>query len=67
MINLRDALALMKRGDTKDLFHNNVLIQIVFDYSGTFAIDVCDPETKDKITHYSSKSLKECVAFLERF
>ena len=57
----------MYRGDSKEFFHNNTLIKAVFDYSGTFAIDVCDPETKEIITHYSSTSLKECVDFLERF
>ena len=57
----------MYRGDSKEFFHNNTLIKVVFDYSGAFAIDVCDPETKEVITHYSSTSLKECVDFLERF
>ena len=57
----------MYRGDSKEFFHNNTLIKVIFDYSGTFAIDVCDPETKDIITYYSSTSLKECVDFLERF
>lgn len=57
----------MYRGDSKEFFHNNTLIKVVFDYSGTFAIDVCDPETKEVITHYSSASLRECVDFLERF
>lgn len=57
----------MYRGDSKEFFHNNILIKVIFDYSGTFAIDVCDPETKEIITHYSSSSLKECVDFLERF
>ena len=66
-MNLRNEIALMYRGDSKEFFHNNILIKVIFDYSGTFAIDVCDPETKDIITHYSSISLKECVGFLERF
>lgn len=57
----------MYRGDSKEFFHNNILIKVIFDYSGTFAIDVCDPETKEIITHYSSTSLRECVEFLERF
>ena len=57
----------MYRGDSKEFFHNNTLIKVIFDYSGTFAIDVCDPETKEIITHYSSTSLRECVDFLERF
>ena len=66
-MNLRNEIALMYRGDSKEFFHNNTLIKVVFDYSGSFAIDVCDPETKEVITHYSSASLKECVDFLERF
>lgn len=66
-MNLRNELALMYRGDSKEFFHNNTLIKVIFDYSGAFAIDVCDPETKEIITHYSSASLKECVDFLERF
>ena len=66
-MNLRNEIALMYRGDSKEFFHNNILIKVIFDYPGTFAIDVCDPETKDIITHYSSTSLKECVDFLERF
>ena len=66
-MNLRNEIALMYRGDSKEFFHNNTLIKVVFDYSGTFAIDVYDPETKAIITHYSSTSLKECVDFLERF
>ena len=57
----------MYRGDSKEFFHNNILIKVIFDYTGTFAIDVCDPETKEVITHYYSTSLKECVDFLERF
>lgn len=57
----------MYRGDSKEFFHNNTLIKVIFDYSGTFAIDVCDTETKEIITHYASTSLKECVDFLERF
>lgn len=66
-MNLRNEIALMYRGDSKEFFHNNTLIKVVFDYSGAFAIDVCDPETKEVITHYSSTSLRECVDFLERF
>ena len=66
-MNLRNEIALMYRGASKEFFHNNTLIKVIFDYSGTFAIDVCDPETKEVITHYSSASLKECVEFLERF
>ena len=66
-MNLRNEIALMYRGDSKEFFHNNILIKVVFDYSGTFAINVCDPETKDIITQYSSSSLKECIDFLERF
>ena len=66
-MNLRNEIALMYRGDSKEFFHNNILIKVIFDFTGTFAIDVCDPETKDIITHYSSASLKECVDFLERF
>mgnify|MGYP003482476190 FL=1 len=66
-MNLRNEIALMYRGDSKEFFHNNILIKVIFDYTGTFAIDVCDPETKDIITHYSSSSLKECIEFLERF
>ena len=66
-MNLRNEIALMYRGDSKEFFHNNTLIKVVFDYSGSFAIDVCDPETKEVITHFSSTSLKECVEFLERF
>ena len=66
-MNLRNEIALMCRGDSKEFFHNNTLIKVIFDYSGTFAIDVCDPETKEIITHYSPTSLKECVEFLERF
>lgn len=66
-MNLRNEIALMYRGDSKEFFHNNILIKVIFDYSGTFAIDVCDPETKEVITHYYSTSLKECVDFLERF
>lgn len=66
-MNLRNEIALMYRGDSKEFFHNNTLIKVIFDYSGAFAIDVCDPETKEIITHYSSASLKECVDFLERF
>ena len=66
-MNLRNEIALMYRGDSKEFFHNNFLIKVVYDYSGAFAIDVCDPETKDVITHYSSTSLRECVDFLERF
>ena len=66
-MNLRNEIALMYRGDSKEIFHNNTLIKVIFDYSGTFAIDVCDPETKEVITHYYSASLKECVDFLERF
>ena len=57
----------MYRGDSKEFFHNNILMKVIFDYSGTFAIAVCDPETKEIITHYSSTSLKACVDFLERF
>ena len=66
-MNLRNEIALMYRGDSKEFFHNNILIKVIFDYSGTFAIDVCDPETKEVITHCSSASLRECVDFLERF
>ena len=66
-MNLRNEIALMYRGDSKEFFHNNTLIKVIFDYSGAFVIDVCDPETKEVITHYSSTSLKECVDFLERF
>lgn len=66
-MNLRNELALMYRGGSKEFFHNNILIKVVFESTGTFDIDVCDPETKDIITHYSSTSLKECVDFLERF
>ena len=66
-MNLRNEIALMYRGDSKEFFHTNTLIKVVFDYSGSFAIDVCDPETKEVITHYSSTSLRECVDFLERF
>ena len=66
-MNLRNEIALMYRGDSKEFFHNNIVIKVIFDYSGSFAIDVCDPETKEVITHYSSTSLKECVDFLERF
>ena len=66
-MNLRNEIAVMYRGDSKEFFHNNMLIKVIFDYSGTFAIDVCDPETKEVITHYSSASLRECVDFLERF
>lgn len=66
-MNLRNEIALMYRGDSKEFFHNNILIKVIFDCSGTFAIDVCDPETKEIITHYSSTSLKECIDFLERF
>ena len=66
-MNLRNEIAIMYHGDSKEFFHNNILIKVVFDYSGAFAIDVCDPETKDIITHYSSDSLKECIDFLERF
>ena len=66
-MNLRNEIALMYRGDSKEFFHNNTCIKVVFDYSGAFAIDVCDPETKEVITHYSSASLRECVDFLERF
>lgn len=66
-MNLRNEIALMYRGDSKEFFHNNTLIKVVFDYSGTFAIDACDPETKEAITHYVSNSLKDCVDFLERF
>ena len=66
-MNLRNEIALMCLGDSKEFFHNNTLIKVIFDYSGTFAIDVCDPETKEIITHYSPTSLKECVEFLERF
>ena len=66
-MNLRNEIALMYRGDSKEFFHNNTFIKVVFDYSGSFAIDVCDPETKEVITHYSSTSLRECVDFLERF
>ena len=66
-MNLRNELALMYRGGSKEFFHNYILIKVVFESTGTFAIDVCDPETKEIITHYSSTSLKECVDFLERF
>ena len=66
-MHLRNEIALMYRGDSKEFFDNNILINVIFVYSGTFAIDVCDPETKEIITHYSSTSLKECVDFLERF
>ena len=66
-MNLRNEIALMYRGDSKEFFHNNTLIKVIFDYSGTFAIDVCDPETKEIITYYSSTSVRECVDFLERF
>ena len=66
-MNLRNELALMYRGGSKEFFHNNILIKVVFESTGTFDIHVCDPETKDVITHFSSTSLKECVDFLERF
>ena len=66
-MNLRNEIALMYRGDSKEFFHNNTLIKVIFDYSGAFAIEVCDPETKDTITHFVTTSLKDCVEFLERF
>ena len=62
----RDELAPMLKGSTKEFEHNYMLIRVVFDYSGRFAIDVCDLETKEIITHTSTPSLKEAVAFLER-
>ena len=66
-MNLRNELALMYRGDSKEFFHNNILIKAVFDYSGVFAIEVCDPETKETITQFVTPSLKDCVDFLDRF
>ena len=65
-MTLRDELALMKKGDTKDFMHKHLLLNVAFDYSGRFAIDVCDPETKEIITHTSTPSLKEAVGFIER-
>lgn len=66
-MSLRDQLALMLRGDYKDVYHNNVLIQVTFDHSGEFAINVCEPDTRQHISHFNSRSLSECVTFLERF
>lgn len=66
-MNLRDQLALMKRGDQKDIYHNNVLIQAVFDYSGVFALAVAEPDTLKPITNFSHTSLKECLEFLQQF
>ena len=66
-MQLRDQLALMLRGEHKEIHHNNTLIMVTFNKQGIFNIVVKDPENFETITRYSNSSLKSVLEFLDRF